>query len=151
MIVKELMKGDVATGAPDEPLSGVLKKMEARNCGFAPVVDSGGHLVGVITDRDASLAVAHDPQRPASRIAVKEAMSKGVVSCLPDENVKRVLVTMADHHVRRLPVIDSAGHLAGVLSIDDIVAAPSRRGGPTPADIVTAFKGICSPRPVTLI
>ena len=150
MIVKDIMKSDVATGAPDEPISDVLKTMQARNCGFAPVVDPAGHVVGVITDRDAGLAVGHDPHRLASRMAVRDAMSKPAISCLPDENLARVLATMADHQVRRLPVIDGTGHLEGVVSIDDIVAVSRQEGSPAADEIVDALKKICAPRPVTL-
>jgi CBS domain-containing protein len=44
-------------------------------------------------------------------------MSHPVFSCFADENVKTVLVTMAKHRVRRLPVLNKSGHLEGVLSI----------------------------------
>lgn len=75
-------------------------------------------------------------------------MSHPVFACFADENLKTVLVTMAKHRVRRLPVLDKTGHLQGVLSIDDVVLAPRRRGAPTSADIIDAFKAICGPRPV---
>jgi CBS domain-containing protein len=146
MVVREIMKTDVATSAPNEALDGVLRTMQTHNCGFAPVVDSAGTVVGVITDRDAGLAMAHHPERPPSRIAVREAMTKPVFGCLPDDNLKRVLATMANHHVRRLPVIDEDGHLRGVLSIDDIVVTERRRGSPTAEEIVGALKMICGPR-----
>jgi CBS domain-containing protein len=69
-------------------------------------------------------------------------MSHPVFSCFADENLKTVLVTMSKHRVRRLPVLNKSGHLEGVLSIDDIVQAPQRRGGPTAEDIVAALKAI---------
>ena len=67
-------------------------------------------------------------------------------SCYPDENLKVVLATMANHHVRRLPVLDKQGHLQGVVSIDDIIQIPRHRGTPTAEEIVDALKGICAPR-----
>jgi CBS domain-containing protein len=151
MIVREIMTTDVATSRPGEGIAAALQTMHARNCGFAPVVNSEGTVVGVLTDRDAGLALAQHPQRPASRIAVEDAMSRPVYSCFADENLKRVLVTMATHHVRRLPVVDKHGHLQGVLSIDDIVMAPRRRGSPTAENIVDALKDICTRRPVEAI
>jgi CBS domain-containing protein len=62
-----------------------------------------------------------------------------------------VLATMGTHHVRRLPVLNKQGHLQGVLSIDDIVQVPRRRGTPTAEEVVDAFKRICAPRPIAAI
>ena len=62
-----------------------------------------------------------------------------------------VLATMAKHRVRRLPVLNKSGHLQGVLSIDDIVQAPQRRGAPTPEDIVAALKTMYAHRSVEAV
>jgi CBS domain-containing protein len=78
-------------------------------------------------------------------------MSSPAFSCFPDENLKIVLATMAIHRVRRLPVIDKHGRLAGGLSMDDVVLAPHRRGAPTSDDVVTALRTIYTHRPVALV
>jgi len=150
MIVKELMNTHVATCAPDTDLGQVVATMHERDCGFLPVVDSHGIVVGVVTDRDVSLA-AGMKQRLLNRLAAKEAMSFPVVSCFPDENVKAVLATMAKHRVRRLPVLNRSGHLEGVLSMDDVVLAPHRRGGPTADDVFAALREICAPRAIETV
>jgi CBS domain-containing protein len=69
MTVKELMKTAVATCAPDNDLGAVVTIMRDRDCGFLPVVDSHGIVVGVVTDRDVCLAAGtkHRPLEPASR------------------------------------------------------------------------------------
>lgn len=149
MIVKEVMNAGVATCAPENDLETAVGIMRDRNCGFLPVVDSHGVVVGVLTDRDVCLhmagAVTH---RPLARVSVMDTMSHPVFSCFADENLKVVLATMAKHRVRRLPVLDKHGHLQGVLSMDDIVLAPSRRGAPTAEEIVASLRGICGPRTV---
>jgi CBS domain-containing protein len=109
------------------------------------VVDAHGAVVGVLTDRDICLA-GGATHRELSRISVKETMTRPVFSCFAEENVKVVLATMAKHRVRRLPVLTKDGHLAGVLSIEDIVQAPQRRGAATADEIVAAEKGIFSAR-----
>lgn len=147
MVVKEVMTQDVATCNSHDDLASVAKLMEQYNCGFVPVIDSRGAVAGVLTDRDVCLTVA-DLHRPPAKIEVKDAMSAPVFSCLPDDNLKSVLGTMATHHVRRLPVIDKQGHLKGVLSIDDIIAAPHRRGAPTAEQVVDALKHIAEPQPL---
>lgn len=149
MTVKEIMTSDVRACAPENDLAVAAKAMWDRDCGFLPVVDRYGTVAGVITDRDICRAVA-TKHRTADHIAVSATMSHPVFACFPDENLKTVLVTMAKHHVRRLPVLDKTGHLQGVLSIDDVVRAPHRRGSPTSDDIVGALKAICERRPVEL-
>jgi CBS domain-containing protein len=147
MTVKELMNTRVVTCAPEADLGLVVATMRERDCGFLPVVDTHGLVVGVITDRDVCLAAGFH-QRPLGRLSAKEAMSHPVFSCFGDENVKAVLATMGIHHVRRLPVLSKSGHLEGVLSLDDIVLAPPRRGGPTAEEIVAALRDICARRKV---
>jgi CBS domain-containing protein len=151
MTVKDIMKKDVATCVSNDDVATAVKIMHDHKCGFVPVVDSHGLVAGVVTDRDLSIAAAASKHRTAEHIGVTDAMSHPVFSCFPDENLKVVLATMAKHHVRRLPVLDKHGHLQGVLSIDDIVQLPRRRGTPTAEEIVDAFKGICAPRPVEVI
>ena len=148
MNVQEIMKKDVATCTPNDDVATAVNIMHDHKYGFVPVVDSHGMVVGVVTDRDLSITAATEKHRTAEHIAVFYAMSHPVFSCFPDENLKVVLATMAEHHVRRLPVLDKHGHLQGVLSIDDIVQVPRGRGAPTAEEIVDAFKGICAPRPV---
>ena len=147
MTVKEVMNTAVATCAPDTDLTSVVDAMRKHDCGFVPVVDRHGIVVGVVTDRDVCLA-GGTKHRPLARVSVKETMSHPVFSCFADENLKTVLVTMAKHRVRRLPVLNKRGHLEGVLSFDDIVQSISRRDAPTAKDIVAALRGICDRRPV---
>ncbi len=148
MTVNEIMKKDVATCAPTDNMATAVEIMHDHKCGFVPVVGSHGAVVGVVTDRDLSSAAASEKHRTAEHIAVFYAMSQPVFSCFPDENLKVALATMAKHHVRRLPVLDKQGQLQGMLSIDDIVQVPRRRGTPTAEEIVDAFKEISAPRPI---
>jgi CBS domain-containing protein len=145
------MTKKVGTCLRDADLSIAVKTMADRNCGFVPVVDGHGVVVGVLTDRDVCRAVA-TTHRPIAHIAVSEVMTHPVIACFADENLKTVLVTMAKHQIRRLPVLDKkTGHLQGVLSIDDVVLAPRRRSGPTSEDIIGALKAIYRPRPVEVV
>lgn len=148
MKVKEIAKREIVFCTSNDDVATAAKFMRDHGCGFLPVVDSQGSVAGVVTDRDLSVAVAGEPHRIPERIALKDVMSHPAVSCLPDENLKVVLGTMAKHHVRRLPVVDKHGHLQGVLSIDDIVQVPRVHGTPTAEEIVDAFKGILAPRRV---
>jgi len=148
MLVKELMTTDVVACAPAETLAEVARLMRERDCGFVPVVNSEGAVVGVVTDRDLGLALGGST-RAAERISAAEVMSAPVFACFADENLKAVLATMGSHHVRRLTVLDKQhGHLVGVLSLDDVALASHRWGSPTGDEVADALKRIVSPRPI---
>jgi CBS domain-containing protein len=144
MTARELMKTDIGACSPDDELVTVLMLMRERRCGWAPVIDSRGSVVGVITDRDAAMALLNHPSRGAARVSAGDAMCRQVFSCGPTDTVRTVLTIMAAHHVRRLPVLDANGHLQGVVSIDDIVLAPQKRGVPDAEVILEALRGIIS-------
>jgi CBS domain-containing protein len=150
MLVNEIMRTPAAICTTNDSVTLAARIMREHKCGFVPVVDSRGAVVGAVTDRDVCLIVG-DKYRIMPHVSVQEAMSRPVFSCHADENVKATLATMAKHHVRRLPVLDDYGHLQGVLSIDDVVHAPRRRGAPTADDIVDALKGISSPRAIEAV
>ena len=148
MLVKEIMQKDIGTCRPTEDLACASRVMQEHNCGFIPVVDSAGKVAGVVTDRDICLAIGLSKQRAPSHVPLAERMSHPVYSCLAGDNVKVALAAMANHHVRRLPVIDEEGHLQGVLSLDDIARVPYGRGTPTAEDIVFVLKAALPPRAI---
>jgi CBS domain-containing protein len=145
MKVRDLMSAPPHTCQPHSDLSAVTQVMWDRDCGFVPVVDAAGHVVGVITDRDVCVATATRRKLP-EHISAAQAMATSVHACLPDDSIEDVLALMKQFQVRRVPVIDSAGQLLGVLSMNDIVRAAGRKGGPTAGDIVAAMGAICAPR-----
>jgi len=147
MIVSEIMKKEIATCSPGDDVATAAKMMQEHRCGFIPVVDSRGTVAGVLTDRDVCLYAA-DRLRLMTHISVRDVMSHPVFSCFADENVKATIATMANLHVRRLPVLDKQGRLRGVLSIDDVIQAQYRLGAPTAEELVAALKGISAPRHV---
>ena len=133
MTAKDIMTREFGACAPQDPLSTAIRIMAERDCGFVPVIDMHGALVGVVTDRDICKA-AHVTQRAVTHIAVSDTMSRPVFSCFADEPLKAALARMAKHQVRRLPALDKTGRLLGVLSIEDILRASHLRGAPTSED-----------------
>ena len=147
MLVNEIMKRPPATCTSNDTVTEAAKIMHEHSCGFVPVVDGSGSVIGVVTDRDVCLIVG-DKNRAMTHVSVQDAMSHPVFSCYENDNVKVTLGTMARRHVRRLPVLNRSGYLQGILSIDDVIQAPSKRGSPTAEEILTALKGITAPRPI---
>ena len=75
MIVKDIMNKAVATSAPERDLVSVIDIMRERDCGFLPVVDSHGVVVGVITDRDVCLAGGTKHRALARRLLIQGSLS----------------------------------------------------------------------------
>jgi CBS domain-containing protein len=150
MIVSEIMKRPPATCSTNDTVTDAARIMHEHRCGFVPVVDGRGSVIGVVTDRDVCLVVG-DKNRAMTHVSVQDAMSHPVFSCYVDENVRTPLATMAKRQVRRLPVLDKHGRLQGILSIDDVLQAPSKRGSPTADEIVAALRGITAPRPIEIL
>lgn len=120
MLVKDLMTRDVSTCNPNNNLAELSKMMRNHRCGALPIVDSSKRVTGIITDRDICIALGTKNIR-ASDVLAREVSSPGCVSCSPDADVRDALRTMATQEVSRLPVVDEAGQLVGILSIDDII------------------------------
>jgi CBS domain-containing protein len=73
-------------------------------------------------------------------------MMKPVFTCKPDDPIEAALTVMNEHKIRRLPVVDENGVLAGIIAIDDIILHAAEQGGPEFAkydDVMATLKGIC--------
>lgn len=148
MKVSELMTPDVVSCTPDTNLAEAAHLMWDRDCGVLPVVDTAGHVSGIITDRDICMAAA-TKDRVASRISCAEVMARKVHGVAPTDEVTSALKTMREHKVHRLPVIDDNGQLKGILSMNDIVLFADGEAAASDA-IVDALQGICEHRKVAL-
>jgi CBS domain-containing protein len=119
MNVRDVMTARPRCAAPDTPLSQVAELMETEDVGAIPILD-GDRLVGMITDRDIvvrAVAKEKDPRGMPSR----EISSSGeLVTMGPDQDLSDALHMMAQHQVRRLPVVDDENRLVGMVSQADI-------------------------------
>lgn len=144
MKVGEIMTRKVVSCQKDADIGTAARLMLEGRFGTLPVIDAHGGVAGIITDRDIAMAAA-TRQRNASHIAVHEAMSPKVRSCFAEDAVGAALKQMEEARVRRLPVMDAALHLTGILSIDDIVLrALDQTNGVSSAEFVKALRRICS-------
>ena len=120
MRVHEIMTTNVITCDPATSLAEAAVLMWENDCGSLPVTDADNRVVGLITDRDISIAVA-TRNRLASEIAVREVTSGQVHASNPNQRVQDLLQIIQKEKVRRVPVVDDDGKLQGIVSISDIV------------------------------
>lgn len=124
--------------------------MWESDCGVLPVVDEKNKVVGVITDRDACIALTTSDRR-ASALKVDQVVRSRAFVCDPDDDVQSALSLMRREHVHRLPVVNRAGMLEGILSINDIILRAEKGTGRRQPDlsyddIIEALKEICANR-----
>ncbi|HTZ75882.1 MAG TPA: CBS domain-containing protein [Candidatus Aquilonibacter sp.] len=120
MRVDQLMTGTPASCRLFTNLGEAVELMLSYNCGILPVLDAHEAVLGVVTDRDICIALGTRNKLPGE-ITVGEVATRRAVCCKPGDDVRTALAAMAEARVRRLPVVDNAGKLVGVLSMDDIV------------------------------
>ncbi len=113
----EIMTGNVTTANGEMTLQEVAVLMRDGDCGAMPIVASG-KLVGIVTDRDIvvrAIAEGKDFQTP-----IREAMTTEIFSVKPDDFVFEAIRLMGDKQVRRIPVINEEGVLAGIIAMADV-------------------------------
>jgi CBS domain-containing protein len=125
MDVKKLMTKQARTCSPDDRLSRVAQIMWDTDVGFLPVVDGEQRLVGVVTDRDVCMA-AYTQGARLEELRVDSVMSRNIATCRPDDAIAIAEEIMRRRQVRRLPVTDATGKLAGVITLGDL-SLSSRR------------------------
>ncbi len=131
MHVRDLMTREVCSCRPEDTLAQAARLMWEHDCGIVPVTDGLGVLCGVVTDRDACMAAWTRGQR-LTDITVQSAMATKVVSCRPEDTLAAAEQALAGSRVRRLPVVDEAGRLLGILSSADLLRAAGSRNDATP-------------------
>jgi len=136
MHVQEIMTRNVKLADPNMTIRDVARRMRADNIGALPVGEND-RLIGMVTDRDIVVrAVAEE--RSAGNTTVREVMSEHICYCFEDDDLEQAAHVMAEHQVRRLPVLNRDKRLVGVVALADL--------GRTEGEAVhTAVEGISEP------
>jgi len=149
MKVKDVMVGTPVKCYVDTNLGSAVELFWRQQCGILPVSNAEQKIVGVVTDRDLCVALGTRNRLPGE-IKAGEVMTGQLYSCRPEDEIQTAMATMAERKVRRLPVIDAAGNLQGILSMDDIAlhAEPLGKGAKPPLcyeEVMETFKRIYAP------
>jgi CBS domain-containing protein len=133
-LVKDIMTADVAAVRLDAPYREMTALLRARRVSGLPVVDTEGIVVGVVSETDLlTRALERGPGRRPHRkyvtnaeLTARDLMTRPAVTTSPDEPVASVARLMSAHKLRRLPVVDAQGHLAGIVCRSDVLSVFSR-------------------------
>ncbi len=136
--VRDAMRGEVTTVTPDTPAADVVQLLLRRGYRSLPVVTPDRRLAGIITDGDllrraglqarlglqADLSAAQLQQQLSELqergYTARDLMTQPVITVQTDDRLRLAVERMAEHGLKRLPVVDSAGRLAGLVSRLDV-------------------------------
>src|SRR5438874_604720 len=108
---------DPVTILPTRPVSEALAVMERYKISGVPVVDEGGHLVGIITNRDLRFETRFD-------IPISDVMTKQPLVTVPvGTTLEQAKAVLQKHRIEKLLVIDEHKHLNGLITVKDIQKA----------------------------
>lgn len=120
MKAEEIMTRNPCSCSPNDSLQEVARLMRDFDCGAVPVVENGS-LLGIVTDRD--LAIRALSAGRSADTKVSEVLTRNVACCGPDDDVRDVERIMADHQVRRVPIVDVDGRCVGIVAQADLARA----------------------------
>ena len=118
MEIREIMTKHVDLVDPDTTIRDAAVRMRDDHVGALPVGEND-RLVGMVTDRDIAVRGVATDCAP-SECTVREVMSEGVYYCFEDEDAEQAAHTMAEHKVRRLPILNRDKRLVGIVAVADL-------------------------------
>ena len=113
--IKDIMTEDVESCTILDNVYEVALKMKQLNVGAIPIVDQD-KLVGMITDRD--IVVRGVAEKHPGSTKVEDIMSNHLITVSPDATSQEAAKLMAEHQIRRIPVVEE-GKLIGIVSLGD--------------------------------
>jgi CBS domain-containing protein len=146
MQVRDFMITKVFTVKPSDTVKELLDILNSNRIGGVPVVDDKDHLVGMVSDGDVLRYLAPKPLGIAGLVyiiedgeiedvvqekldtPVKDIMTKrNLLFVSPDEEFDKTIRLLSRHHFKKLPVVNGAGRVIGVLSRGDIIHNISKK------------------------
>jgi CBS domain-containing protein len=104
---------------PEASVMQAARIMHDRDTGDVVVTDSRGRLNGILTDRDIVTRVVAAGRKP-DLTAIRDVLTPTPVTVQPDTEAVRAVALMRENAVRRLPVVDGAGVVVGIVSLGDL-------------------------------
>jgi CBS domain-containing protein len=119
MTCMDLMTDNPTCCQPSDTAVAASQIMRDEDVGSVPVIDDKQRLLGIITDRDVALRVVAAERDPGGT-TVQDVMTRNPIACRPGDAMQRALDLMAQHQLRRLPVVGDDRRLVGIIAQADI-------------------------------
>lgn len=117
----EVMTKNPVCCLPDDIVTKAAELMKSSNIGSIPVIESEQtkKLVGIVTDRDLTLKIVAKGL-DAKSAKVESVMTRKVVTCRAEDDLQKALDAMAEHQLRRIPVVDNDNKILGIIAQADV-------------------------------
>jgi CBS domain-containing protein len=149
MLAREIMNRNVATVREDAAIEEVARLLTEKNISGAPVVDSEGKVVGIVSEGDL-LHKETNPRSPSyvnilgaiiytsglerfredfkklAATRASEIMTRDVISVNGDAKMEQVATLMVEHGIKRVPVLEN-GKIIGIITRADIIRAMAQQ------------------------
>jgi CBS domain-containing protein len=126
---EEVMTKSPVCCLPDDTAAKVAQLMKYENVGSIPVIENAQNikLVGIVTDRDLALKIVAEGL-DAKSTKVEAVMTRKVITCLASDDLQKALDAMAEHQLRRLPVVDNDNKVVGIIAQADVATRVNQPG-----------------------
>jgi CBS domain-containing protein len=124
MTIGSICKRNVVVVPKYESIADAAKRMRTLHVGTVIIIDErdGKRVpIGILTDRDIVLSIVASDAEHLPFLTVSDAMSDDPLTAAEDTSLPDALTLMQERGVRRLPVVDRAGALVGIVTADDII------------------------------
>jgi CBS domain-containing protein len=138
----EVMTKNPACCLPTDAVSRAAQGMKTENVGSIPVIESEQtkKLIGIVTDRDLALQVVANGL-DANSTKVADVMTHKIITCRVDDDVQKAVDAMAEHQLRRMPVVDNDYRIVGIISQADVATRVDK-----PEETAKMVKEISQPK-----
>lgn len=120
MTVERICSRSIDTALWGDTVQTAAQRMNSRNVGSLVVVDTENRPIGMLTDRDLAVRIVGE-SRDATQTKVGEVMTPAPRTVNEQADVEAALRLMRAGPCRRMPVVNDAGVLVGLISLDDIL------------------------------
>jgi CBS domain-containing protein len=124
MRIKEICSRVVVVAEPSTDLREAARLMRDHHVGALVVIegsDDGKRPIGIVTDRDIVVGVVASTDVQPEALKVGDVMSRNLIVAEESVGVFEAVDLMQDHGTRRLPVVDAAGRLVGIITLEDVL------------------------------
>ena len=117
----EVMTKNPVCCLPNDSVAKAAELMKSENIGSIPVIENEQTrtLIGIVTDRDLALKIVSEG-RDAKSTNVETVMTRKIVTCLADDDLQKALDAMAEHQLRRIPVVNNEHKIVGIIAQADV-------------------------------
>ncbi len=135
---KKIMTKKLICCLPTDTAQKAAELMKSENIGSIPVIENKRtkKLIGIVTDRDLTLRILAEGLNTRSTI-VEAVMTHHIVSCLAEDDLQNALDAMAEHQLRRIPIVNSDNKILGIITQADVATRINR-----PRKTAAMVKGI---------